>query len=150
MPKKIRPVSRIVKIEAEINRIVDEMYLHERKTHGLDESWVPWIDISEKQTEIIVEVELPGTVQKDITILLSSNRLEIKGIKRRSRFRKQVKYLRFEREYGPFRRLIFLPGAVIPEKARATFENGVLTLVLKKYRILKRKEVVLEIKRSEK
>ena len=150
MPKKIRPVSRIVKIEAEINRIVDEMYPHERKTHSLDESWVPWIDVSEKQTEIIVEVELPGTVQKDITILLSSNRLEIKGIKRRSRFRKQVKYLRFEREYGPFRRLIFLPGAVIPEKARATFENGVLTLVLKKYRISKAKEFVLEIKRSEK
>ena len=150
MPKKIRPVSRIVKIEAEINRIVDEMYLHERKTHSLDESWVPWIDVSEKLSEIIVEVELPGTVQKDITILLSSNRLEIKGIKRRSRFRKQVKYLRFEREYGPFRRLIFLPGAVIPEKARATFENGVLTLVLKKFRISKGKEVVLEIKRPEK
>ena len=38
----------------------------------------------------------------------------------------------------------------IPEKARATFENGVLTLVLKKYRISKGKEVVLEIKRPEK
>jgi HSP20 family protein len=147
MSKKIRPVSRIVKIEAEINRIVDEMFSHEREIYGLDESWVPWIDISEKQNEIIVEVELPGTAQKDITIMLSSNRVEIKGIKRRSRFMKQVKYLRFEREYGPFRRLIFLPGAVIPEKAHATFENGVLTLVLKKYRGSKGKKVVLEIER---
>lgn len=150
MHKKIRPVSRIVKIETEINRIVDEMFSHERKIYGLDESWVPWIDVSEKLNEIIVEVELPGTAQKDITILLSSNRVEIKGVKRRTRFRKQVKYLRFEREYGPFRRLIFLPGAVIPEKARATFENGVLTMVLKKYRSSKGKEVVLEIKKSEK
>jgi len=150
MHKKIRPVSRIVKIETEINRIVDEMFSHERKIYGLDESWVPWIDVSEKLNEIIVEVELPGTAQKDITILLSSNRVEIKGVKRRTRFRKQVKYLRFEREYGPFRRLIFLPGTVIPEKARATFENGVLTVVLKKYRSTKAKEVVLEIKKSEK
>lgn len=130
--------------------MVDEMFSQERVIYGLDQSWVPWIDVSEKQDEIIVEAELPGTAQKDITILLSSNRVELKGIKRRSRFRRQVKYLRFEREYGPFRRLIFLPGAVIPEKAHATFENGVLTLNLKKYRTSKEQKVVLEIKRSEK
>ena len=64
MQKKIRPVSRIVKIETEINRIVDEMFSHERKIYGLDESWIPWIDVSERQTEIIVEVELPGTPRK--------------------------------------------------------------------------------------
>ena len=113
MHKKIKPVSRIVKIETEINRIVGEVFSHKRKAYGLDESWVPWVDVSENANEIKVEIELPGIMHKHITILLSSNRVELKGEKRRTRFRKPVKYLRLEREYGPFRRIIFLPGAVM-------------------------------------
>ena len=145
MRKKIYPVSRIVKIEAEIDRIVEEVFFRRRKSYSLDESWVPWVDVFEKGSEIIVQVELPGIAAGDVNIMLSSNRIEIKGLKPRSRFRKPVKYLRLEREYGPFRRLVFLPGAVIPQKARAMLENGILTLHLKKYRISEKKEVILEI-----
>ena len=108
-----------------------------------------WVDISEKETEVLVEVELPGVAEKDITILLSHNRVEIKGTKRRARFRKKVTYLRLEREYGPFRRFVSFPCAIIPEKSSAVLENGILLLVLKKYRVSRRKEVILEIGKSE-
>jgi HSP20 family protein len=147
--KKIQPVSRVVKIEAEINRMVGELFSDQRKFYGLDESWVPWVDISEKETEVLVEIELPGVAEKDITILLSHNRVEVKGTKRRSRFRKKVKYLRLEREYGPFRRFVSFPCSIIPEESRAILENGILLLVLKKYRASRKKEVVLEIVKSE-
>ena len=147
--KKIQPVSRVVKIEAEINRMVGELFSDRRRFYGLDESWVPWVDISEKENEVLVEVELPGVAEKDITILLSHNRAEIKGTKRRQRFRKKVTYMRLEREYGPFRRFISFPCAVIPEKSRAILENGILLLVLKKYRGSRRKEVILEIGEAE-
>ena len=149
MRKKIQPVSRIAKIETEINRMVGELFSDRRKGYGLDESWMPWVDISEKKSEVLVEVELPGVAEKDITILLSHNRVEIKGIKRRSRFRKSVQYLRLEREYGPFRRFVNFPCAIVPEKAKATLENGVLLLALKKYRASREKEVVLEIEKPE-
>ncbi|MDH5386689.1 MAG: Hsp20/alpha crystallin family protein, partial [Candidatus Aminicenantes bacterium] len=72
MVRKIRPVSRIVKIEAEIDRIFGEFFSQENELFGLDESWVPCVDISEKGNEVIVAVELPGVAQKDITILLHS------------------------------------------------------------------------------
>jgi len=147
--KKIQPVSHVVKIEAEINRMVGELFSDRRTFYGLDESWVPWVDISEKESEVRVEVELPGVVDRDITILLSHNRVEIKGTKRRSRFRKQVNYLRLEREYGPFRRFVSFPCAIIPEKSRAVLENGVLFLILRKYRVSRRKEVILEIEKPE-
>jgi len=147
--KKIQPVSRVVKIEAEINRMVGELFSDRRKFHGLDESWVPWVDISEKGNEVLVEIELPGVAERDITILLGHNRVEIKGTKRRSRFRKKVQYLRLEREYGPFRRFVSFPCAIIPEKSRAILENGILLLILKKYRTTCKKEVLLEIGKSE-
>jgi HSP20 family protein len=94
-------------------------------------------------------VELPGVNHGDITIRISENRAEIRGTKHRPRFQDKVTYLRLEREYGPFRRFVAFPCAVIPEKSRATLENGVLLLSLKKYRSTPRSEVIMEIGQSE-
>jgi len=148
MVKKIKPVSRTVKIEAEINRIVGEVFFQKRDFLGLDESWVPCVDLSEKGDEINVVIELPGVAQKDINILLHSNRLEISGVKKENLPQSRIKYHRLEREYGNFRRYIFLPSVVIPEKAKASLENGVLHVVLRKYKRKKEKEVVVKIQKS--
>jgi HSP20 family protein len=149
MVRKIRPVTRIVKIEAEIDRIFGEFFSQKNELFGLDESWVPCVDISEKGNEVIVAVEIPGVAQKDITILLHSNRLEIKGVKREKRSQSNIKYHRLEREYGTFRRFVFLPSAVVPERSRALLENGILTIILKKFRRKKEKEVVLKVQKPE-
>lgn len=148
MVKKIKPVSRIIKIEAEIDKIFGEFFSSKKDLLGLDQSWIPCVDISEKGDEVIVKAELPGVMQKDITILLHRNRIELKGIKREKKPRSHIKYLRLEREYGTFRRFIFLPSAVVPDKAKALFENGVLTIFLKKYRRTKEKEVLVKVEKS--
>lgn len=147
MAKKIKPISRIVKIEREINRIVGEAFLR-RDPVGIEEGWVPCMDISEKEDEVTVKVEVPGLQEKDMTILLHSNRMEIKGIKNEIRSKGKVKYLRLEREYGSFKRLVFLPSVVIPEKAKAMIENGILTVKLKKPKQKIDEEFVLKIKKS--
>lgn len=149
MSKKIRPVSRIVKIEAEINKIAGDVFLKKKDLLGLDESWVPCVDVSENDTDITVEVELPGVEQKDIQLIFYGNRIEIKGLKNEFPSGKGIKYLRLEREYGPFRRFIFLPNAVHPEKTRASLENGVLTIQFKKVRRQKDRQVVLTIRKPE-
>ena len=145
MVKRIKPVSRIVKIEAEISRIAEEVFIKKKELLGLDESWVPCVDISERGDDLVVEVELPGVDQNAVTILLYSSRIEVKGIKKENLPHSPFRFLRLEREYGTFRRFIFLPSAVDPEKAKATLENGILTVILRKYRPRKAREVVLEI-----
>ena len=90
MVKKIRPVSRVSKIEAEINRIAGEVFSKKRELVGLDESWVPYVDVSEKGSDLIVEVELPGVAMEDITIMLYQNRIEIKGIKKEHLSRRPI------------------------------------------------------------
>jgi len=149
MGKKIKPSSKTVIIERELNRIAGEVYYQTNKLPGLDESWVPYVDIAEKENEITIEIELPGISRSDIAIKMNYNRVEIKGIKKEKHHRKQVKYVRLEREYGPFRRIIFLPSAVYPDTAKAYLENGVLTLRLKKHRSQKNVDVVLDINKSE-
>ncbi|MGD9347973.1 MAG: Hsp20/alpha crystallin family protein [Candidatus Aminicenantes bacterium] len=149
MSKKIRPVSRIVKIEAEINKIAGEVFLKKNDLLGLDQSWVPCVDVTENEIYITVDVELPGVEQKDIQLLFYGNRIEIKGQKKETLIEKRIKYLRLEREHGPFRRFIFLPNAVIPAKTRASLENGVLTIQFKKVRRKQDREVVLKIRKQE-
>lgn len=148
MAKKIRPVSRVVKIEAEINKIFGEFFSQKNDLLGLDESWVPCVDISEKENQVTVKVELPGVMPNDITILLHSNRIEVKGIKKEKRSHTPVRYFRLEREFGTFRRIAFLPSAVVPEKSKALLENGILTVNLKKYRKKREKEVLVKIEKS--
>lgn len=149
MVKRIKPISRVVKIEAEIDKIMGEVFFRKRELIGLDESWIPCVDISENENDLTVRVELPGVEQGDVSILLHNSRIEIKGIKKENLPRGEIKYHQLEREYGSFRRFIFLPSAVIPEKARATLENGGLTIVLRKYRRKKEKEVVLKIQKAQ-
>jgi len=149
MSKRIRPVSRIVKIEAEINKIAGEVFLKKKDLLGLDQSWVPCVDVTENEYYITVEVELPGVEQKDIQLVFHGNRIVIKGQKKESLSKKQIKYLRLEREHGPFRRFIFLPNAVIAAKTRASLENGVLTIQFKKVRRKQDREVVLKIRKPE-
>lgn len=148
MVKKIKPVSRTEKIETAINRIAAQVFFRKTEFLGLDEIWVPCVDVSEKANQIIVKLELPGITQKDINILLHSNRLEISGVKREALSGGEKKYLRLEREYGNFRRFIFLPSIVIPEKATASLENGVLRIVLIKYKRRKEKEIIVKIEKS--
>ncbi len=145
MGKRIKPVSRIIRIETEINRIAGKVFVREQKWRGLDDGWVPYVDIAEQNNYIRVEIELPGVDRDDISILLHSSRLEVKGFKRELREETPVRYVRLEREYGNFRRIIFLPNTIIPEKAKASLENGVLNLMLLKYKQKDEKEVVLKI-----
>lgn len=149
MVKKIKPISRIAKIEAEINRIMGEVFIQKREFLGLDEGWVPCVDIYEKENEITIETEVPGVSQKDITILLHNNMIEIRGVKMENLPQARIKYLRLEKEYGPFKRVISLPCAVIPERTRATLENGVLSIVMRKLKRIREKEVMVKIQETE-
>jgi len=149
MVKKIKPIFRVVKIEAEINKIMGEVFFRKKELLGLDESWIPYIDISERENDVTVRVEIPGVEQRDVAIMLHNSRIEIKGMKKENLPRGKIKYHQLEREYGSFRRFIFLPSAIVPEKAQAALENGVLTIVLKKYKRKKEKEVVLKIQKAQ-
>jgi HSP20 family protein len=148
MIRKIKPVSRLVKITTEIDRIKRDPTIRREGFVGWDERWQPRVDICEKLREVIVEVELPGVPQSDILITVQSNRVEIKGTKKGAPPSEDIRYLRLEREFGRFRRLVALPCAVVPDKARAFLHNGILAIFLVKY--LPREYTEIEIESPKK
>ena len=147
MIRRIRPVSRIIKIEAEIRKPGAGIPVRRSDLPGLDQVWVPAVDIYEKDEEIVVEVELAGVLKKDVRIMLYGNRIEVKGLKKESPAEAVPRYHRLEREYGTFRRTIFVPCAIQAEKTAATLENGILRILLKK-RPVRSHHVEVKIRRE--
>jgi HSP20 family protein len=107
---------------------------------------MPSIDISETDAELKVEAELPGVDQNDVEVVVSDNLLTIKGEKKAEKEEKKKDYHLVERSYGGFARQITLPFAAEPDKAKASFKNGILTVTLPKPPEMKAKARKIAIK----
>ena len=106
MGKKLKSFSKRIKIEAEINEITGKILIRKSEYIGWNDSWIPFVDISEGKSIIVVRAELPGVKEEDISIVVYSTKVELRGIKREQNFPYKVKYIRLEREMGFFRRII--------------------------------------------
>jgi HSP20 family protein len=100
----------------------------------------PRIDVSETDSEIKIEAEMPGVEEKDVEVVLSNGRLTIKGEKKQEKEEKKKDYHVVERAYGSFARSIGLPFTADPEKVKASFTKGVLTVTVPKPPEVKAKE----------
>ena len=109
-----------------------QVLLSEKPRLPLAKQWTPLLDICERRKRIVVMAELPGVEPRQITLLVHPNRLELRGEKKQEVHSEPARYLRLERESGPFRRVVALPSAVLPEKTKAVLDNGVLMIVLVK------------------
>ncbi|MFI5387288.1 MAG: Hsp20/alpha crystallin family protein [Fimbriimonadales bacterium] len=93
---------------------------------------MPRMDVTEDEDRFRIAVELPGMDEKDVEVVLSDNVLTIRGEKRAGTEETQKPYTYIERSYGSFRRSIPLGVEVLTDKIEATFDKGVLTIVLPK------------------
>jgi HSP20 family protein len=90
------------------------------------------MDVRDNGKEYIVEAELPGITKNDIDIELTKNSVRIQGEMRREEEKDEEGYYRRERSYSSFYRHMPLPEEVRPDKADATFNNGILEIKLPK------------------
>ncbi len=83
-------------------------------------------------TEIGFEasIELPGIDEKDLEVTVVDDRLVVKGEKKQEIEDKGRDYHRRERYFGAFERVFLLPTDLDPDKTRATYEGGVLNIVV--------------------
>ena len=93
---------------------------------------VPSIDVRETETELVVEAELPGMDEKDISVTLNNGVLTLKGEKKSEREEKKDDYHLMERSYGSFQRSFQVADTIDADKVKAVFEKGVLKVTLPK------------------
>jgi HSP20 family protein len=108
-------------------------------------AWVPAVDIFEEAGHIRIVAEIPGVKPEDFKISVEGNVLTIKGTKEQVAEEKAEKVHRYERTYGAFERSFTLPGTVDPGAIKASYEHGVLTVLLPKLEKAKAREIKLEV-----
>lgn len=94
------------------------------------ETWVPSVDILEREGHLILRAELPGMTEKDIEVKLEGNTLTLRGERKMENEDKKNSYHRIESFYGSFTRSFRLPEGVDAEKINAEYKNGVLTVTI--------------------
>ncbi len=108
----------------------------------------PLTDVRETEKSIIIDMELPGVKKKDIEINIMEDEIEVKSEAKISKEVKKEGFYKRERAYQGFYKRFSLPAKVIPNKAKAEFKDGILTIKIPKVAAKeeKKKKVKVEIK----
>lgn len=132
----------------EMNEVVDRFFTDPRlravREEDRERYWRMPMDAYQTADSIVINVELPGVNQDDVTITLEDNVLTISG-QLTPRQEDQEYFLR-ERAAGRFERVLSVGTPVDAGKADAVFENGVLTLTLPKREEVKPRAITIKKK----
>ncbi|TNF58051.1 MAG: Hsp20/alpha crystallin family protein [Burkholderiales bacterium] len=91
------------------------------------------IDVKEAADAYTVQAEIPGVSKEDIHVVIDGPVVTLRAeIKQQDRQSQDEKVLRTERYYGSVARSFQLAADIDNDKAKARYENGVLTLTLPK------------------
>jgi len=93
-------------------------------------AWTPAIEAYEHDGKFEVLAELPGLKENEIKVEVTDEGLVIQGVRKRENEERREGFLRSERSYGHFYRLIPLPEGANVEQAHAEFRNGELRVTL--------------------
>ncbi len=134
-------------IQGEVNRLFDS-FLGRPTISGAGSAvrtWAPILDMHETKDELVMNFELPGVGEKDVTLSITGDLLTLKGERTANREFKDENAYHAERVYGKFERHVQLPMPVQPDKVKATYRDGVLEVKLPKAEEVKPKAIKIDI-----
>jgi len=107
----------------------------------------PVMDMYETDKDVVAEVNLPGVDPEKIDISVKNGILRISGASEEKREEKKKGYWRKEIRKGSFERAVRLPSEVQEDKIDATYEKGVLKVVIPKAKTkAAKKKVKIKVK----
>ena len=124
------PFEEIRKTQERLNLLFED-FMPMRKWEG-GNIFTPAIDIKEEGNKLLVTTDMPGINKEDIELNLKEDMLEISAKSRKENETEEEGYIRKERVYTHFYRVVRLPTSVKEQESTAKIENGVLTITLPK------------------
>lgn len=100
---------------------------------GALELKAPKVDIVDRDDDVLIRADLPGVKKDNVEVSLTDNTLTLKGSTSEEKKEEKGDYFRSETMKGSFSRTMSLPSDVDGSKAKATFRDGVLEIVVPKH-----------------
>ncbi len=143
------PFDEMISLRDAMNRLFEDSFIRPSLWPAPHDgnAWRIPVDVIETKDDIQVKVSVPGFKPEDIDVAVTGDTLTIKGEVKAEEKQEEGNYLRRERHFGSFHRTLTLPASVTSEKAKAEFENGVLTLTLPKAEQARPKAIKVTLKK---
>jgi HSP20 family protein len=128
-------LEKFLAFQREVNRLFRRIFEEDSAPRAAPGESVPTrADVSEKDGELRVEIETPGTPFESLSLWVSRDLIVVEGEKATEELPRdeKVTYHCMERDFGPFRRVLEIPFPVDTNAIRASYRAGVLTVVLPK------------------
>lgn len=138
------PAREMMTLREAMDRLFDDAFT---RPLSLRDGWsVPAIDMYQTDDEIVVKAALPGVKANEVQINITGEVLTLKGEVKQEEEKKDRAWHIREQRYGSFERSIALPTDVVADKAKAEFENGILTVTLPKADEVKPRTITVKAK----
>lgn len=127
-PKDIAPPD-LLALKREMMQNLQAMILGGHAPHSLPPGvWQPPTDVYQTKDAVFVRANVAGVDPGEVTVTVDQHRLIIEGRRRDTSRSPGAQFRQMEIEYGPFRRVVPLPGAIDPSGARASCRHGLLEI----------------------
>ncbi|MBU2938965.1 Hsp20/alpha crystallin family protein [Lacinutrix sp. C3R15] len=100
---------------------------------------LPKVNIKETADAFMVEMAVPGLKKSDFKIDLENQELSISTEVKEEKEQKNVNYTRREYGYSSFKRTFTLPESVNEDQIKASYNDGILSILLPKKEEAKQK-----------
>jgi HSP20 family protein len=122
------PVREMMTLREAMDRLFDDAFTRPLSLRGV--STMPAIDMYQTEDDVVVKATLPGLKAEDVDITVTGETLILRGEFKQENEQNESSYHIREQRYGSFDRSILLPTDVKADKAKADFENGILTITM--------------------
>lgn len=138
------PAREMMTLREAMDHLFDDAFT---RPLSLRDAWtVPAIDMYQTDDEIVVKAALPGIKAEEVQINVTGEVLTLKGEMKQEEDIKEKAWHIHEQRYGSFERSVALPTDVVADKAKAEFENGILTITLPKAEEVKPRTITVKAK----
>ena len=142
------PTREMMTLREAMDRLFDDAFT--RPFSLIREGGSNWsslaIDMYQTDNEVVVKAALPGIKADEVQINVTSDILTLKGEMKHEDEKKDKSWHIREHRWGAFERSIQLPTGVIADRAKADFDNGILTITLPKSEEVKPKTITVKTK----
>lgn len=115
-----------------------------RQSEAKTQGFIPAMDVTERENEYVIHMDMPGVSREDVDITLADGVLTICGeVKRNREERSGDRVIREERSYGKLTRSVRLGSHIDEKKVTANYKDGVLELTLPKAEEVKPKKIAV-------
>lgn len=138
------PMREMITLREAMDRLFDDAFTRPISMSAV--SGMPAIDLYQTVDEIVVKAALPGLKPEEVQISVTGDVLTLRGEFKQQEEKKEATWHIREQRYGSFERSIMLPTEVQTDKAKADFENGILTISLPKAEAVKPRTINIKAK----